>query len=73
MGTRSSQPSGVIIESKQVQLGMLRDLALHKQRALLRIEAGGQKVQRHVECVLLDLAKGPHSRVVSACQSAMKK
>ena len=35
-----------------MQLGVLHDVALDEEHALLRIEAGGEKIHRHFERVL---------------------
>jgi phosphoribosylglycinamide formyltransferase-1 len=51
---RSSQPSGVPIDSKREQLGVLGQPALDEDRRALRIEAGGEPVDHHVVDVLLD-------------------
>ena len=42
---------------QQMQLGVLDDVALDEEHALLRVEAGGEEVRRHFERVLLHLRR----------------
>ena len=42
---------------QQMQLRMLRHMALHKQRADLRIEPRAQPVQRHLQRILRHIAR----------------
>ena len=55
IGGHTLQPGdGDDNRQEQVQLGMLGDMRLDEDRALLRVEPRGQPIQGHVEDVILD-------------------
>jgi len=49
VGTRSSQPSGVDIEQQEVQLGDLGKVGLEEDGGALRVDAGGEPVEHHLD------------------------